>query len=85
MNLFNKIKRYFKDRKKTKILRRYFETCCRECPYLSITLVLERKICRRNNHYNLPCDPYRCTYIGEKIRFYYKKLEEDRILDRLKK
>lgn len=76
MKLFIKIKKYFKDRKRTKLLRRYFETCCRECPYLKTTLLLERKLCNRYKSFNLPCDPYRCTYIGEKVYCFSKELED---------
>lgn len=84
MSLFAKIKKYFKDRERTKLLRRYFEICRRECPYLKTTLLLERKICNREKYFNAPCDPYRCTYILEKVYCFSKEIEEKyRILDKL--
>lgn len=74
--MINIIKKFFRNRKRDKALRRYFEICSRECPYLHTTLVLERRLCNRNNSLNLPCDPHRCTYILEKLYIFNKELED---------
>lgn len=75
--MFERIRNYFQKRKRKKHYERclniYFETQLRECPHLWVSNISGTEYCIRERKYYVKCNPYRCTYMLNKLAKFNKE------------